>query len=138
MILDTSALLGILLREPEAEEFARAMEDADCVRLSVASYLEASIYVDRRADAVRRAMLDGFIEEFEIELEPVTVDQIRIARQAFQLFGKGLHPAGLNFGDCFSYALAKSRKEKLLYKGDGFARTDLPLIALDAIGREGD
>ncbi len=131
MILDTSALLAILLQEPEAEAFAQAIERVGSVRLSVASYLEASIYIDRRADAVRRAMLETFIEEFEIELEPVTVEQIRIARQAFQLFGKGMHPAGLNYGDCFSYALAKSRRERLLYKGDDFSRTDLPLIVGD-------
>jgi ribonuclease VapC len=84
MILDTSALLAILLREPEAAPFARAIEDADSVCMSVAGYLEAAIFVDRHGDEVRRAMLDTFLEEFAIRLEPVTVQQIRLARQAFR------------------------------------------------------
>jgi ribonuclease VapC len=125
MILDTSALLAILLREPEAESFARAIEASDVVRLSVAGYLEAAIFVDRHGDEVRRAMLDTFLEEFSIRLEPVTVEQARTARQAFRSFGKGQHPAGLNFGDCFTYALAKAVREPVLYKGNDFSQTDL-------------
>lgn len=125
MILDTSALLGILLGEPEAERFARAMAEAEVVRLSVASYLEAAIYVDRNLDEVRRAMLDSFVSGFGVRLEPVTVEQAAVARQAFVWFGKGRHAAGLNFGDCFTYALAKAYGEPVLYKGGDFARTDL-------------
>ena len=125
MILDTSALLAILLRETEAATFAKAIEDADSVRMSVASYLEAAIFVDRHGDEVRRAMLDTFLEEFSIRLEPVTVEQIRLARQALRSFGKGIHPAGLNFGDCFSYALAQALGEPLLYKGEDFSHTDV-------------
>jgi len=125
MILDTSALLAILLRETEAAAFAKAIEDADSVRMSVASYLEAAICVDRHGDEVRRAMLDTFLEEFSIRLEPVTEQQIRLARQAFRSFGKGIHPAGLDFGDCFTYALAKALRESVLFKGTGFSRTDL-------------
>ena len=125
MILDTSALLAILLRETEAATFAKAIEDADSVRMSVVSYLEAAIFVDRHGDEVRRAMLDTFLEEFSIRLEPVTVQQIRLARQAFRSFGQGTHPAGLNFGDCFTYALAKALREPVLFKGTDFSRTDL-------------
>ena len=125
MILDTSALLAILLREQEAAAFAKVIEDADSVCMSVAGYLEAAIFVDRHGDEVRRAMLDTFLEEFSIRLEPVTVQQIRLARQAFRSFGKGLHPAGLNFGDCFTYALAKALREPVLFKGTDFNQTDL-------------
>jgi len=109
MIIDTSALLAVLLLEPEAERFAAAIESAGVVRISAASYVEAAIYVDRNGDPVRRAMLDTFLGEFSIRTEPVTVEQALLARQAFVLFGKGRHKAGLNFGDCFSYALARSR-----------------------------
>lgn len=131
MILDTSALLAILLMEREAEDFARAIERAEVVRMSVASYLEAAIYVDRKGDEVRRAMLDTFVEEFAIKLEAVSVEQIRIARQGFQLFGKGRHAAGLNYGDCFTYALAKTAREAVLFKGDDFSQTDLVPAAID-------
>jgi ribonuclease VapC len=125
MILDTSALFAILLRELEAADFARAIENAKVVKMSVASYLEVAIYVDRNGDEVRRAMLDTFLEEFSIALEPVTVEQARLARQAFQLFGKGRHPAGLNYGDCFTYALARATREPLLFKGQDFDKTDI-------------
>jgi ribonuclease VapC len=93
--------------------------------MSVASYVEAAIYVDRNEDRVRRAMLDTFVKDFAIQLEPVTVEQAFLARQAFVLFGKGRHKAGLNFGDCFSYALAKAFSEPLLFKGGDFGHTDL-------------
>jgi ribonuclease VapC len=125
MILDTSALLAILLREPEAERFAVCMEKAEVTRLSAASYVEAAIYVDRNADEIRRAMLDTFLAEFSVRLEPVTAEQALLARQAFVLFGKGRHKAGLNFGDCFTYALARSYRERLLFKGEDFGNTDL-------------
>jgi ribonuclease VapC len=135
MIVDTSALLAILLSEPEARQFTTAMVEADVVRLSVASYLEASIFVDQNGDAVRRAMLDPFLEELKVRLEPVTVEQIRYAREAFQLFGKGRHAAGLNFGDCFTYALARAYREPVLFKGNDFPLTDVePAIALGRCG----
>jgi len=125
MTLDTSALLAILLREPEADGFARAIQNAGLVRMSVASYMEAALFVDRHGDQIRRAMLDTFLAEFEIQLEPVTVEQGRLAREAFRLFGKGRHPAGLNFGDCFTYALAKVTRDPVLFKGSDFSQTDL-------------
>ena len=125
MILDPSALLGVLLREPDASRFASAIENADMVRMSAAGYLEAAIYVDRNGDEVRRAMLDTFLKEFSIQIEAVTAEQAVLARQAFVLFGKGRHKAGLNFGDCFSYALARAYREPLLFKGGDFGFTDL-------------
>jgi ribonuclease VapC len=125
MIVDTSALLAVLLLEPEAEQFAEAMEQSETLRISAASYLEAAIYVDRNGDEVRRAMLDTFLEQFQIEIEAVTPVQAKLARQAFVLFGKGRHKAGLNFGDCFSYALAKFYREPLLFKGKDFGHTDI-------------
>jgi ribonuclease VapC len=125
MIIDTSALLAVLLGEPEAQRFASAIESASVVRMSAAGYVEAAIYVDRNGDEIRRAMLDTFLREFSICIEPVTAEQAHVARQAFVLFGKGRHKAGLNFGDCFSYALAKAYREPLLFKGGDFGYTDL-------------
>jgi ribonuclease VapC len=125
MILDTSALLAVLWNEPEAERFASAMESASVLRMSAASYVEAAIYLDRNLDEVRRAMLDSFLAEFSIRIESVTAEQALLARQAFVLFGKGRHKAGLNFGDCFSYALAKTYREPLLFKDRDFGYTDL-------------
>lgn len=125
MIVDTSALLAVLLLEPEAEHFASVMQAAATLRISAASYLEAAIYVDRHGDEVRRAMLDTFLDRFQIQIEAVTPIQAKLARQAFVLFGKGRHKAALNFGDCFSYALAKSLGEALLFKGDDFRHTDI-------------
>jgi ribonuclease VapC len=125
LILDTSALLAILLCEPEAEVFASSIESAAEVRISAANYVEAAIYVDRNGDAARRAMLDTFLAEFSIRIEPVTAEQAHLARQAFVLFGKSRHKASLNFGDCFSYALAKACREPLLFKGGDFGYTDI-------------
>src|SRR5580698_10407793 len=125
MILDTSALLTVLLNEPEARPFAAVIENAAVVRLSAASYVEAAIYVDRNGDEVRRAMLDTFLREFSIRIETVTAEQALRARQAFVLFGKGRHKAGLNFGDCFSYAMSRAYREPLLFKGADFGHTDL-------------
>jgi ribonuclease VapC len=113
LILDTSALLAVLMDEPEVYRF------------SAAGYVEAAIFVERRGDPLRRAMLDRFVAEYEIRIEPVTVEQAMFARQAFVLFGKGRHKAGLNFGDCFTYALAKAYREPLLFKGGDFGLTDL-------------
>ena len=119
----------ILLREPEAERFAISIENAAVVRLSAASYVEAAVYVDRNADEIRRAMLDTFLAEFSIRIEAVTAEQALLARQAFVLFGKGRHKAGLNFGDCFTYALARAWREPVLFKGGDFGHTDLEAAA---------
>ena len=125
MIVDTSALVAILYREPEAEVFARRIHDAEACRMSVASYVELSIVVLRQLDVDGLHQADAFLRRAGIVIEPVTVEQGELARQAYHDFGKGRHKAGLNVGDCFSYALAKAKGEKLLFKGDDFGQTDV-------------
>ena len=126
MIVDTSALIAILRLEPEAPEFAAAIERAAHRRLSAVSYVEAGAVIDGSKDPVASRRLDELIEEAQIAIEPVTEAQARIARQAYRDFGKPSgHAAKLNFGDCFSYALAKSKAEPLLFKGQDFAKTDV-------------
>jgi ribonuclease VapC len=128
MIVDTSALLALILNEPESPRFIAAIESAATKRMSAASYVEAAIYVDRNGDEIGRAMLDTLLAKFSIRIEPVTAEQALLARQGFVLFGKGRHKAGLNFGDCFSYALAKAYREPLLFKGADFGHTDLETV----------
>ena len=125
MIIDTSAVLAILLAEDDAERYARAIEEADTCRMSAASYSEAAVVIDNRGDAVASREFDLFFRRAGIAVEPVTFEQAQIARQAYRDFGKGRHPAGLNFGDCLSYALSKSLDEPLLFKGTDFAQTDV-------------
>ncbi len=125
MVIDTSALLAILQNETERRAFNEAIEAAETRLLSAASFVESSIIVESRygADGIRD--LDLFIAKAQLELVAVDVEQAHLARQAFREFGKGRHPAGLNFGDCFSYALARSSAESLLYKGADFGRCDI-------------
>jgi ribonuclease VapC len=125
MILDTSALLAILQDEPERAVFAEAIEEADACSMSVVSFVECSIVLAtwRGPDAVRD--LDLLVGKASIRLIPVDADQADYARRAHRAFGRGNHAAGLNFGDCFSYALSKASGEPLLYKGDDFSRTDV-------------
>ena len=125
MILDTSALVAVLFREPEAALFAGLIHDADRCLMSAASYLELSIVMERQTRPDAESQREMFFRRAGIVIEPFTVEQAHIARQAFHDFGKGRHPAGLNFGDCFSYALAKFTGEPLLFKGEDFSKTDL-------------
>jgi ribonuclease VapC len=126
VILDTSALIAILRFEAEAPEFARIIEGAGQRCISAVSYLEAGAVIDASEDPVASRRFDELIGEAQIAIEPVTEAQARIARQAYRDFGKTSgHPAKLNFGDCFSYALAKSKGEPLLFKGQDFSRTDV-------------
>jgi ribonuclease VapC len=126
MILDTSALIAILRFEPEAPEFARIIERAAQPLISAVSYVEAGAVIDGSKDPIASRRFDELIEEGQIAIEAVTEAQARIARQAYRDFGKTSgHPAKLNFGDCFSYALAKSKAEPLLFKGRNFSRTDV-------------
>jgi ribonuclease VapC len=125
MILDTSALVAILFREPEAALFAGLIHDADRCLISSGSYLEFSIVMERQTEPDAERQRDIFFRRAGIIIEPFTVEQAHIARQAFHDFGKGRHPAGLNFGDCFSYALAKFTGEPILFKGEDFKKTDL-------------
>lgn len=126
MIVDTSALLAILRAEPEAATYARAIKDAVRPRISAATYLEASIVLDGSLDPILSRKLDELLTVTGITIEPVTEDQAMIARAAYRDFGKGSrHPARLNFGDRFAYALAKAMNEPLLFKGNDFSQTDV-------------
>jgi ribonuclease VapC len=125
MILDTSAIIAILFNEDDAEIYAQAIALADSCRLSAATFVETAIVVEAQTKNNGGRQLDAFIRRAGITIEPVTEEQAHIARQAFIDFGKGRHPAGLNYGDCFSYALSKATREPLLFKGKDFAKTDL-------------
>jgi ribonuclease VapC len=126
MILDTSAVVAILRDEPEAAAFAKAIESATHRRISAVSYVEAAAAIDGSRDPVASRRFDDLLREAEVVTEPVTENQARIARMAYRDFGRGSgHPAKLNFGDCFAYALAKAKREALLFKGSDFAQTDV-------------
>ena len=125
MIVDTSAVLAILFHESDAERYARAITMASPRRMSVATLLETTIVLESRSAAAAGHELDAFLEEAAIELEPVTPAHAQAARRAWRRFGKGNHPAGLNFGDCFAYALAEAAREPLLFKGQDFELTDI-------------
>ena len=125
MILDSSAIVAILRAEPEAPDFATAIISAETRRVSAVSYVEAAVVIDSGKDAVASRRFDEFFRVSRIAVEAVTPRQAEIARQAYRDFGKGRHKAGLNFGDCFAYALAKETDEPLLFKGNDFRRTDV-------------
>ncbi len=131
MILDTSALVAILFGEPEAEHFTRLILAAEICRLSVVSHVELAIVLERQArpDASRQA--EAFLRAASIVVEPVTLQQGVLARQAYYDYGRGRHRARLNFGDCFPYALAKAMDEPLLFKGQDFSLTDVRVAAAD-------
>ena len=127
MVIDTSAVLAILQREPERRTYLEAIEAADTLRMSVASYVEGSIVIESRYGPEGLRDFDRLISRAGIELVPVDEEQGQLARSAFSRFGKGRHRAGLNYGDCFSYAAAISLGEPLLCKGDDFIHTDVPI-----------
>jgi ribonuclease VapC len=130
MVIDTSALLAILQREPERRSFLEAIAAADSLRMSVAIFVESSIVIESRYRAEGLRDFDRFISRAAIELVPVDEEQGQLARSAFSRFGKGRHRAGLNYGDCFSYAAAISLGEPLLCKGDDFIHTDVPILEI--------
>jgi len=125
MIIDTSAILAILQDEDERRHFNEVIEAAANIRISTATYVETSIVVESRFGAAGLQDLDRFIESAGIELVSVDKKQAQAARVAFSTYGKGRHPAKLNFGDCFSYAISWVLGEPLLFKGDDFSRTDI-------------
>jgi ribonuclease VapC len=125
VIVDASALLAVLLDEPEAPDFAAALAAADSALMSVVNHLEVAIPIDRRDDVVLSQRFDAFVSFSGIALVPATAAQTRIARQAHAEYGKGRHRAGLNLGDCFAYALARETGLPLLFKGDDFVHTDI-------------
>ncbi|HUO85630.1 MAG TPA: type II toxin-antitoxin system VapC family toxin [Thermoanaerobaculia bacterium] len=132
MIIDSSAVLAILFEEPDAIEFARAIEAAPVRKISAANWLETAIRIDSGSGPIGANAFDDLVREASLIIEPVTADQVVLARAAYRAYGKGSgHPAQLNFGDCFAYGLAKATGELLLFKGEDFARTDIG-VALSA------
>ena len=130
MIIDTSAIIAILRDEPEAAFCARAIADAGNRRVSAVNYVEAAVVIDASGDPIASRRVDDLFKTAQIAIEAVTETHAQIARAAYRDFGKGSgHPAKLNFGDCFAYALAKSRGEPLLFKGNDFTHTDIISIS---------
>jgi ribonuclease VapC len=129
MIVDTSAVLAILFNESDAETYARAISEAESRRMSAASFVEAAVVVEAQTRESGSRQFDAFFRRAGIVIEPVTEEQAHAARQAYTDFGKGRHAAGLNFGDCFAYALAKVTGEPLLFKGEDFRKTDVKAAA---------
>jgi ribonuclease VapC len=128
MVIDSSALIAILLVEPEAEIFSRAIDEADEAVISSGNLLECSIVMRNKNVDIGEDMLDAFMRESGITIEPFTEEQTKIARRAYSRYGKGHHSAKLNFGDCIAYALAKDTGEPLLYKGTDFDKTDIDVV----------
>jgi len=125
MIVDASALLAIILHEPDRDRFSRALADElEDLLISPVNFLEAAIQADKRGKESAEA-LDEIMRVSGIQVFPPSAHQVRLAREAYRLYGKGNHPARLNLGDCFAYALAKARSEPLLFKGDDFRKTDV-------------
>ncbi len=126
MIVDTSVLVAILKEETGWEAYAERLNAADAACISAATYVELSIVVDRWGNPVLSNRIDELLARFDVQIEPVTAEQARLARQAYRDYGRGSgHAANLNFGDCFSYALAREKREPILFKGDDFGHTDL-------------
>jgi ribonuclease VapC len=125
MILDTSAVSAIFFGEPEGDHYIQMIHDADRCRISAANFVELSMVIEGQLGSEAGRQLDMFFRRAEIVIEVVTVEQAHLARQAFLDFGKGRHPAQLNIGDCFAYALAKVTGEPLLFKGMDFSKTDI-------------
>jgi ribonuclease VapC len=125
MVIDTSALVAILCNEADASLFEAALERDSTRLISAATLLESSIVIEARFGEAGGRELDLLLHKAQIEIEPFDQEQTEIAREAYRTYGKGRHPAGLNFGDCFSYALSVVRGEPLLYKGDDFSKTDI-------------
>lgn len=128
MVLDTSAVLAILLNEPEAPPIRAAFDHDEIRLLSAATLLEVSMVIESRKGDAGGRDLDLMIAKSQIAVVPVDEAQIAEARRAWRRFGKGRHAAGLNYGDLFSYALSRTTGEPLLYKGDDFARTDVARV----------
>ncbi len=125
MILDTSAILAILRHEEDSAAFAQKVRESDISRISAATFVELSMVLEATAGDTGLLACDTFIRDNEIRIEALTQEHALAARHAFSNYGKGRHPAGLNLGDCFSYALAKVSGEPLLFKGRDFSRTDI-------------
>jgi len=128
MVIDSSALIAIVFEEPDASIYISAILNSTNRLLSAASLVEASLVAMRLRTPDPVSVLDILIDHLEVTVVPVDLEQAHLARDAFRRFGKGHHTAGLNFGDCFSYALARQKGEPLLFKGNDFSQTDIPLV----------
>lgn len=133
MVLDTSALVAILRDEPECAEFVHLVSIADDPLISAATLLEASIVLHARVGDEGVADLDRFLQAAAVRCVAVDIEQAVAAREAWARYGKGRSPAGLNYGDCFSYGLALTRDRALLFKGDDFALTDVRRASADTL-----
>jgi ribonuclease VapC len=129
MVIDTSALIAIFLGEPERKRFLDLIVEAPTRLISAANALETGIVLEARRGEAAGREFDLFLVRSNLEVVPVDSEQVEIARSAWRKYGKGRHPAGLNFGDCFAYALAKSSDELLLAKGEDFSLTDIEIQA---------
>ena len=129
MVIDTSAIVAMLSGEPEAAAFQAAVTRDPVRLLSAASLVECAIVIESRYGPAGGRELDLLLHAAQVDVVAVGREQADLARYAWRTYGRGKHPAGLNFGDCFAYALAKLSGESLLYKGDDFERTDLPSVA---------
>jgi ribonuclease VapC len=129
MVVDTSALIALLGMEPESARLAVALESDPTRLISAATVVEAGIVIEARYGSVGSRELDLLIAKAGLSIEAVTAEQADVAREAWRRYGKGRHSAGLNLGDCFSYALAKVAGEPLLFKGDDFTHTDITATA---------
>ncbi|ARU51451.1 VapC toxin family PIN domain ribonuclease [Cellulosimicrobium cellulans] len=126
MIVDTSALVAIVLDEPGADTLSEILLAASRPRMASPTLVELYAVLDNRSSPAQRRRLDALLELYGIEVEPFTAEHAEIAREAYREFGRGSgHPARLNLGDCFAYALAAATRDRLLFVGDDFARTDL-------------
>lgn len=125
MVIDTSAIVAIALDEPEARAFEERIADDPVRMISAATLLETAMVIETRLGARGGGELDLWLHKAQVEIVAVDAELAEIARRAWRRFGKGRHPAGLNFGDCFSYALATLTQEPLLFKGSDFAETDI-------------
>ena len=125
MIVDASALLAIVLGETDRQRFYISLGRSENSAISAVNYVEAGIRADRDKDSGRGELLDEVMQSFGVRIAAVTPEQAIMAREAYQRYGKGYHPAKLNLGDCFAYALAKARREPLLFKGGDFSKTDI-------------
>lgn len=130
MVVDPSALIAVLRDEPDRETIVECIQSAESICMSVVSFVEASIVIHHRNRIDGLLDLDLLISKAGIELVSCDSNQAYIARSAFRTYGKGQHPASLNFSDCFSYALAKTRNEPLLYKGQDFSQTDIESVSV--------
>lgn len=126
MVFDTSAVIAIIFGEPERDQFLQVMEREVALAISAASFYETSVVAfGKKPDRAILREIEDFLQDFSVTIAALDAHSARLAREAYLQFGKGFHPAGLNLADCFSYSLAKSRNEPLLFKGADFLKTDI-------------